>query len=352
MRWALSMVMMTALTGCASVEDPFLTGSVSGMRPSAPALTQEISPTYALAGLTPAIGAPRSVRQTAEGGENTIRQIIVYANTTKLAGENVLVVEGGKGGDGRYGRAPSRNQLVAEMNRALPGVPMRISSVIGENAYGVYGYATGPYAGGACIYGWQAAQASGSAPGRLLGGAYPTQVRLRYCDARISEERIPLVMGSLTLKPLNAATIATLRDIRGSALASATPLLGNDMLFDVPVDRAATPSIASAYVESRPVAVAPSAPRPVAARPVSVAAIAAPPQPVAPAVSALKAEKPAISLQNAARVPMPGEQISPADAIVTAAPPAESSATQKRKAAEAWSAARARMSGTDEQASR
>ncbi len=347
MRWAITTAMMATLAGCASVEDPFLTGSVSGgISPSAPALTQEVSSSYALAGLASAVGAPRSVRQTALGGENTIRQVIVYANTTKLAGENVIVVEGGKGVDGRYRRAPSRNQLVAEMNRALPGVPMGISPVIGENPYGVYGYATGPYNGGACIYGWQAANTSGTgyAAGRLLGGAYPAQVRLRFCDARISEERIPLLMQSLSLKPVTNDTIAMLRNLRGSTIANGSPLYGNDMLFDVPAERSLSAAYAPPVAEPRRVQVEQPAPRPVAPR--RAVTVAEPP--VLRAQAPLQPEKPAPVILNAAKVPLPGEQVAVTE-TASATPSTETMAALKQKAADAWTAARNRISGPDEQ---
>lgn len=343
MRWALSMAMMAALTGCASVEDPFLTGSVSGRSPIAPALTQEVSPSYALAGLAPAVGVPRSVRQTAQGGENTVRQVIVYPNTTKLAGENVLIVEGGKGVDGRYRRAPSRNQLIAEMNSALPGVPMRISPVIGENAHGVYGYATGPYAGGSCIYAWQVADTGGKSAfaARPFGGANPAQVRLRFCHERISEERIPMLMQSLTVKPLTADTVAALRGIRGASAAGASPLYGNDVLFDVSAGRTLSSAYAEpAAVEPRRVVVKqPAPPRP---------AVAAEPQPVLRAAAVVREEKPAVIL-DAARVPLPGEQPKTQPQLA-AAQPSETVAALKRKAADAWNAARARMSGQVEEA--
>ena len=346
MRWAITTAMMATLAGCASVEDPFLTGSVSGgISPSAPALTQEVSSSYALAGLASAVGAPRSVRQTATGGENTIRQVIVYGNTTRLAGENVIVVEGGKGVDGRYRRAPSRNQLIAEMNRALPGVPMRISAVIGENPYGVYGYATGPYAGGACIYGWQAANTGGAgySAGRLLGGTYPAQVRLRFCDARISEERIPLLMQSLSLKPMTSDTIAMLRNIRGSTVANGSPLYGNDMLFDVPAERSQSAAYAPPVAEPRSVQVEQPSPRPVTPRRAVTVT-----EPVLRAQAPVQAEKPAPVILNAAKVPLPGEQVA-ATETASAAQPAETVAALKQKAADAWSAARSRITGSDDQ---
>lgn len=347
MRWAITAAMMATLAGCASVEDPFLTGSVSGgISPSAPALTQEVSSSYALAGLTSAVGAPRSVRQTVQGGENTVRQVIVYGNTTKLAGENVIVIEGGKGEDGRYRRAPSRNQLVAEMNKAIPGVPMRISPVIGENAHGVYGYATGPYAGGACIYGWQAANTgnAGYSTGHLLGGAYPAQVRLRFCDARISEERIPLLMQSLSLKPITNDTIAMLRNIRGSTIANGSMLNGNDMLFEASAERSLSPAYAQPVAEPRSVQVEQPAPRPVAPR---RAVAVAQSKPVLRTQAPLQAEKPAPVILNAAKVPLPGEQIAPTE-TASVAQPAESMVTLKQKAADAWNAARNRISRSED----
>lgn len=393
MRFAVPIAMMAVLAGCSTLEDPFLTGSVSGVSGLAPALTQEVSPANALGGLAPAIGAPRSVRQTAPGGENTIRQVIVYANTTRLPGENMLIVEGGRGTDGRYRRVPSRTQLQAEMQNAMPGVAMRISNVIGQNAYGVYGYATGPYAGGSCIYGWQVTEPRGS---------YPTQVRLRFCHERISEERIPLLMQGLTLRPLNSGLISALRGIRGPSLAGMGSFFGGDGLLDRPAPRmeapaayAQPPMAASpmAYVAppvayaappvayAAPPAYAPPpvayaappavyappavayAPPPVAQeRPAAAAPAPRPaPQPAMPAPQMAApafapAIQPAIAPQqqpvqpilNAARVPMPGEKRLGAPQAQTAneAASPEMMADLKRKAADAWNAARARLGTT------
>lgn len=321
MRFAVSMVMMAALAGCASVEDPFLTGSVSQGGALAPALTEEVPVSRAVAGLTPVVGAPRSVRQTAPGGETTIRQEIVYANATGLAGENVLIVEGGVATDGRYRNPPAENRVKGEMGRLIPGVPMRISPVTGENAHGVYSYATGPYGKGACLYGWQATARDG----------YPAQIRLRFCDERISEERIPMLMQSLTLRPLTGGTIAALRATRGPTLSANASLAGADSLFDVPARPAAT---APRVAKAAPVASAP------APQPVSQPTLQPIPKTVpflAPATTPLVA--------NAVTVPMPGQKATPVDMAAAAPPPAENPVDLKQKAADAWAAARARLSG-------
>lgn len=376
MRFAVPIAMMAVLAGCSTLEDPFLTGSVSGVSGLAPALTQEVSPANALGGLASAIGAPRSVRQTAPGGENTIRQVIVYANTTRLPGENMLIVEGGRGTDGRYRRVPSRTQLQAEMQNAMPGVAMRISNVIGQNAYGVYGYATGPYAGGSCIYGWQVTEPR---------GGYPTQVRLRFCHERISEERISLLMQGLTLRPLNSGLISALRGIRGPSLAGTGSLFGGNEPLDRPALRMEAPA-AYAQPPMAPAPMAYAAPQPAyAPPPVAYAAppavyappavayapppvaqqkpvAAAPaPQPVAPAPqmaapavqpviqpAVVPQQQPVQPILNAARVPMPGEKRLGAPQAQTANETAspEMMADLKRKAADAWNAARARLGTT------
>ena len=53
---------------------------------------------------TAAIGAPRSVRQTQGAGEQSIRQVIVYGNDTRLHGENTLTVESGRADLVAFGR--------------------------------------------------------------------------------------------------------------------------------------------------------------------------------------------------------------------------------------------------------
>lgn len=328
MRWVVAMAMMATLSGCASVEDPFLTGSVSGPASGAPALSQEVPVAYALAALPAAIGAPRSVRQTAPGDDSTVRQQIVYANTTKLAGENVMTVETGRSTDSRFTRAPTRNQLLAEIHKALPGVPMKISTVIGENVYGVFGYATGPAGNGACIYAWQLANAAGG-----VGGHYPAKVRLRFCHDRISEERIPMLMQGLSVKPLTGQAVSALRSLRGSAMASSSSTYSADVLFDAPAERNV-----SAEEPAKPII----APRRV------VAVAAKPAEPVAPLpVKAAETQVPLIA--HAAKVPMPGDKAVSGAVAQAPAASAESEAAARQKAAEAWRLARARLSGESTQ---
>lgn len=359
MRLALSTAMMALLAGCTSVEDPFLTSSVSSVGAVAPPLASEVSPAYALAGLPSAIGAPRSVRQTLPAGDMRINQVIVYGNDTGLHGENTLTVESGRSADGRFVRVPSERTLRVEMAKALPGVPMRISPAIGENIYGIYGYATGPYStGGACIYGWQLADTSGADTGRFLNRAYKAQIRLRFCDQRISEERIPLLMKGLTLKAVNSGTIATLRNTGGTgAQAGVLPLYGADALFDAPREE----PVAASAPEERPAPVARPARR-VAAAPRTVMveqpryvtampASAGQPAPAghpAPGVLSVSAQQPvAPRVLNAARVPMPGERL--VDTATTGTIDGQSPdalEAVKQKASSAWAAAKARLGGT------
>lgn len=386
MRLALSTAMMALLAGCSSIEDPFLTSSVSSVGAIAPPLAAEVSPGYALAVLPAAIGAPRSVRQTQGAGEQSIRQVIVYGNDTRLHGENTLTVESGRAADGRFSRAPSQRALQAEMASALPGVPMRISPAIGENLYGVYGYATGPYGvGGACIYGWQLADTGGADGNRFMNRSYKAQIRLRFCDQRLSEERIPLLMRGMTLKAVNSATIDALRNAGSIGNQSASlPLYGGDNLYETP----AAPQPQVAYTPSAeeyrpaPAPVKKPVQRASAPKPRVVAHqqpqqpqtayslyMQQPPQsgmmptaqyaPVqqAPVQHAIVMPAPAVQqtvpqqampprISNAAKVPLPGQKLvdtTTTGTVDTQSPDALEAI--KLKAQNAWSVARAKMGG-------
>ncbi|OBZ92724.1 hypothetical protein ADU59_25450 [Pararhizobium polonicum] len=212
----LALAVMMPLAACTTVDDPFL--QTGALKANGPSLATAVSADYALA-IVPGIGAA-SVRQTV--GENHVEQTILYANATDLAGENALTVTIGKGGKS-IRRAPSQSEVEAEMRGALSGVRMRVSPVIGDNAYGIFGYATGALGkGGSCIYAWQ--QARNITPDGGVGSGYAAQIRLRYCNPSMSQDRIAVLMQGLRIKPVSSQTFQTLRFAAGSGKVSATPL--------------------------------------------------------------------------------------------------------------------------------
>jgi len=216
------------LSGCNSVDDPFLQTSAltRDMPRNAPALATSVSPEFAL-GTIPVIGSPATaVRQTAR--KNYAQQTIVYGNATDLPGENTLVVTvGAPGSEKGFTRGPSAGDIRAEIASALSGVDMKISNVIGDNAYGTFGYASGTIGNsGSCIYAWQLARnvsaRDGAGFAALGSSKYATQVRLRYCAPSISVEQLVGLMNGLRLKPVTAGTLDMLRGAAGQGLAAST----------------------------------------------------------------------------------------------------------------------------------
>ncbi|WP_411037029.1 cellulose biosynthesis protein BcsN [Shinella sp. BYT-45] len=225
MRWLILAALSLLGTGCTAVHDPFLeTGAI---RPDAPPISTEVSPEFAAAYLPSVSGRIESVRQTVR--DNYFEQAIVYSNATASAGENVLTVRVGTPSEGAgFLRAPTRRAVLAEMRQALPGIAMTINAAAGQNAHGVYGYATGPLgASGSCLYAWQFAKRVSplreTAMGRLETGSYSAQVRLRFCHPAIPEDRIASLMAGMRLKPITRDTFAMLQYAGGSGFTRGQP---------------------------------------------------------------------------------------------------------------------------------
>ncbi len=215
------------LAGCSTVEpDPFLTASVA--TPQAPSIASEVAPGYAVAMLPMTAGGIRTVRQTVR--KDYVQQTIVYGNTERGFGENVITVEVGRPDlDSAYLRAPSRREITAEMRAAVPGLPMQIRSLSGENLQGPYGYATAAYgASGACLYGWQYVKPGSANPlSAMATGKHPyrLQVRVRFCHPSMSEDRIGTLMDGLRVRPVSSETMSMLEFASGSgAMAAVQPL--------------------------------------------------------------------------------------------------------------------------------
>ena len=279
-----AIALASMLASCTSVvDDPFLrTGAVEGNWPS---LATTVSPEYAVAALP---GLPATtVRQT--GAKGKVEQTIVYANATDLAGENVLSVT-----IDPYARitrsngAPSRPQVEAEMRNVLSGVKMQISPVIADNAYGVFGYATGSIGkSGSCVYAWQFAKNirpyDGAQFATTSGAA---QVRLRYCSPSIAADRIVALMQGLRLNPASSQNVQALGYAAGPGAFAPLPLA-------VPFEQQ----------EARPIAAETAVAAPV--RQVKRPAVAE--NPSVDTATVEPAEKTKKIIVNAVKVPMPGE---------------------------------------------
>ncbi|MBP1861935.1 cellulose biosynthesis protein BcsN [Rhizobium herbae] len=271
----LALAMMMPLAACTTVDDPFL--RTGALKADGPSLATAVSADYALA-IVPGIEAA-SVRQTVR--ENDAEQTILYANATDLAGENALTVTVGKGSKSSR-HAPSQSEIEAEMRGALSGVRMRVSPVIGDNAYGVFGYATGALGkGGSCIYAWQLA--GNITPIGGVGSGYAAQIRLRYCNPSMSQDRIAVLMQGLRIKPVSSQTFQTLRFAAGSGKVSAAPLYMTQPI----AEQVAQPSVTDVAVVA-----------PVRRMPKHV---------VIADVSSETAKTEEKTVANAVKVPMPGE---------------------------------------------
>lgn len=197
MRYLPLLFSLLLLASCTSVEDPWLDGisTAASVGSAGAGVNRELNPQLAAADI-PAIGAsPIAVRRLSS--EDGSVQQIVYPNRATIAGENMLVVREVVAGSSAARKAPTSAELAREMRKAMPGVAMDVTPVLGSNAYGPYGAARGTLpSGGGCVYAWQVVNRPAVAfgeTGKVL------QVRLRYCDADKKPEELISLLSLLTL---------------------------------------------------------------------------------------------------------------------------------------------------------
>ncbi|CAN7218672.1 cellulose biosynthesis protein BcsN [Rhizobium sp. LjRoot30] len=201
-RLAIAAGLTALLAGCTSVQDPFLTGATA-TSVAGPSVSNAVSAEFATASLPLEAGRVVGVQQDVRS--DGLSQAILYENATSLPGENRVSVDfGAPGSSSRYLRAPTSATVRAELRSVLPGIRMQISNVPGNNAQGVFGYATGSTGRGACLYAWQLAKGG-------LGEGYAAQVRLRYCHPTLPAESLVGLMQQLRLRPVSKETLATFR---------------------------------------------------------------------------------------------------------------------------------------------
>ena len=197
----LAILALLGLPGCNTVEDPFLDG-MAGSMPEATG-NRELPVHLASASLTGLGERPIGLRQTSTDGMT--RQILVWANTTTLAGENTLTVATAAASGSAFRKGPNRSEISRTLRSEFPDVAMAIDPVIRQNAYGVYGAATGKLGDkGGCVYAWQVINRD------VDGGRnHPTEVRLRYCHSSLGPEVLADLLTSLSLRgPMTAAAVA------------------------------------------------------------------------------------------------------------------------------------------------
>ena len=209
-------------SACTTGDDSsMLTNSI---KPVAPSLISDVSPEYAAAYLPRVAGQVNSVRQSSK--PDHIFQTVIYPNPGYGDGENKLSVSIAPPSSGSsYFQAPTRREIISEMRSELPGVAMQMSTAIGQNLHGPFGYATGPLAsGGTCIFAWQTAKDVSRSDqvgvGKLMRDRYAAKIRLRYCHPTMAEAGLVSLMSGLRIREMSAATVEMLRFAEGSGVTA------------------------------------------------------------------------------------------------------------------------------------
>ena len=193
-RKILSVLTLLCLHGCNTVEDPFLE-SMNGSMPVSSG-NRELPVDLASASLTGLGEMPIGLHQTSV--DASTRQILIWANTTTIAGENTLTISQSPPSRSSLQRGPDRSEITRSLRSEFPGVAMSVDPSLRQNAYGVYGTATGKLGQkGGCVYAWQNIDRTNSI----------VDLRLRYCHASLGPERLAELFDGLVLRhapPLSA----------------------------------------------------------------------------------------------------------------------------------------------------
>lgn len=188
----LAILALLGLHGCNTVEDPFL-DSMTGSMP-VPTGNRELPVHLASASLTGLGEMPIGLRQTSV--EGMTQQVLVWANTTTLAGENALTISTSSASRSPHRKGPDRYEIARTLRSEFPGVTMSIDPVIRQNAYGSYGAATGNLGDkGGCVYAWQIIDRDVE-----LGRNKPTDIRLRYCHQELGPKMLADLLTGLQLR--------------------------------------------------------------------------------------------------------------------------------------------------------
>lgn len=214
--WGLLAASALCLSACA-------VGPPDGAVGRAPAPDPAADGGTPLARLPASAGRVVAVRRVAYA--NGFRQEIVLGGPRAMAGENRITVQaltttrtGGRGLAGEELKLgpPGDAEVAAEMERALPGVPMRIEATPERDADGPLGIATGAAGHLACVYAWQylgPARPASLFEGFSDTGALPVTVRVRLCG----ERPVPALLADL--RDLRTSRPAPGADVPGPGLA-------------------------------------------------------------------------------------------------------------------------------------
>lgn len=223
-RLLVMMALAFSAAGCTTGIDPNLV--TSSIAPVAPTMIADVSPDYAAAYLPRIAGQVKSVRQSSK--PDHIFQTVIYPDPGYGEGENKLSVSIAPPSSGTsYFQAPTQRQIATEMKAGLPGVPMQISTAIGQNLHGRFGYALGKLSsGGSCIFAWQTAKDVARTDqvgvGKLMRDRYAAKIRLRYCHPTISEGGLVSLMSGMRIREISSTTLEMLRFAEGSGVPAQT----------------------------------------------------------------------------------------------------------------------------------
>ena len=156
--------------------------------------------------IMPAPGGPAVISLIEERFRDGVEQKVILGTDATNSGQNYLGIrlygpmERDTQGTKRLGyKSITSVAMTNEAIRAVPGVPMKTSTLFLRNSYGPFGYAFGQSQGGdSCIYGWQQLR-SGNNERQGFRNAGAIQIRLRLCENGASEKQLMGVMYGYTV---------------------------------------------------------------------------------------------------------------------------------------------------------
>lgn len=185
-------------------------------------------------------GAVVGVTETRKLG--SVTQRVILEGDAATIGENSIAVT-----ITRDGLAPriDQNDVMTEMQDAMPGLPMTVASPIGQNALGIFGYALGTRGAVTCLYGWQAVnQADRWITGEDAGPVdehHALSIRVRLCRTGMTPPELAGIMSALsgnagTTASWRARAVMPAEDARYDALSAAqsidAPVLSGAAIMD------------------------------------------------------------------------------------------------------------------------
>lgn len=177
----------------------------------APGLVEEVGPARALAYLPPQAGQPVSVGE--RRGAESLDQDIVLGGAASYAGQNRITVRM-RWGDTQEARdamrRPTEYSIAREIDEAFPNGSVQPTSAIVANADGPIGVAAGRSGGANCVFAWQSLRTTRTGGWFEQGASIGTQVRVRLCDASLSQQQLIQLVAGLSVAHAPQSRLASL----------------------------------------------------------------------------------------------------------------------------------------------